>query len=345
MNNTPHFGGGVRCDGMLLMENCLIADNVCNAGGNGSHALGGGVYALTGPVALENSEIVSNQCNSFQTPSGNALGGGVFVASASMLTLTNSIVGCNTVFAGTGSINGAGVYSEAAAATIENTTLARNSTHGLFVASGTATCTNCIIYHNDAGGTQIGGAATVTYSDVQNGFAGTGNINFNPQFMGSGCDCGELISSATAPTVDAGNPAGPNDVCLPPSKGGIPNDMGAYGGPGACNWLGGPSLVLEVFPTSVLPGDEITFTSIGGTEGGPGLLQIVEIIAAPCGTPGMPITVNILPLGCFGPDNRWTLKAIIPPGIPAPLAVTFQSFRLNNNGACCTQSNKVCVEF
>ena len=41
-----------------------------------------------------------------------------------------------------------------------------------------------------------------------------------------------------SPCIDKGNPDPQyNDVCLPPSLGAARNDMGAYGGPGACQWV------------------------------------------------------------------------------------------------------------
>ena len=63
---------------------------------------------------------------------------------------------------------------------------------------------------------------SVTYSDIQDGWTGTGNINSNPQFIG-GDDFHLQLGS---PCIDAGNPDSQyND------PDGSRNDMGAYGGP------------------------------------------------------------------------------------------------------------------
>lgn len=62
---------------------------------------------------------------------------------------------------------------------------------------------NCIVW--DFGGTDPLGAAgghNVTYSDVQGGFAGTGNINVDPQVVNSNGDFHLLPSS---PCIDAGD--------------------------------------------------------------------------------------------------------------------------------------------
>lgn len=81
---------------------------------------------------------------------------------------------------------------------------------------------------------QIGGTANVSYSDVQGGFAGDGNINFNPAIAHTGCTREDLMPVATFPVIDAGNLDPAFNVCFPPSLGTPHNDMGAFGGPGAC---------------------------------------------------------------------------------------------------------------
>ncbi len=110
-----------------------------------------------------------------------------------------------------------------------------NNTQGLELGEGAITVQNCILYFNNANGAQIAGTPTVTYSDVQGGFAGTGNINFNPVFANTN----DFRLIAGSRCIDAGNPdAAYNDTCLPPSLGTARNDMGAWGGPGACRGVG-----------------------------------------------------------------------------------------------------------
>jgi hypothetical protein len=76
-----------------------------------------------------------------------------------------------------------------------------------------------------------GNVVTVTYTDVQGGFAGEGNISANPLFI----DADYRLSSEST-CVDAGDPvATDDDACSPPS-GTVHNDMGAYGGPLGCAW-------------------------------------------------------------------------------------------------------------
>ncbi len=50
-----------------------------------------------------------------------------------------------------------------------------------------------------------------------------------------------LTLQANSPYVDAGDGSGAYlDGCFPPSEGTTVNDIGAYGGPGACAWQGLP---------------------------------------------------------------------------------------------------------
>ena len=61
-----------------------------------------------------------------------------------------------------------------------------------------------------------------------------GNITDDPQFVGSA----DLHLTAGSPCVDAGrSEPSDNDECFPPSLGSDRNDMGAYGGSGACCWV------------------------------------------------------------------------------------------------------------
>jgi len=71
--------------------------------------------------------------------------------------------------------------------------------------------TNCILWGNTASsGAQIykdgTSSVTVSYSDVQSGWTGTGNINANPRFVNAGG--GNLHLQADSPCINAGNPSG-----------------------------------------------------------------------------------------------------------------------------------------
>ena len=60
---------------------------------------------------------------------------------------------------------------------------------------------NCIFW-NDVGG-ELSGTPNVTYSDIQGGFAGPGNINADPQFIDAAG--GDYHLQNTSPCIDAAN--------------------------------------------------------------------------------------------------------------------------------------------
>jgi hypothetical protein len=78
---------------------------------------------------------------------------------------------------------------------------------------------------------------TIAYSDVQGGYAGDGNISFNPAFSGVSCEPVDLALLSGSPAIDTGDPdTALNDGCDPPGLGTARNDMGAFGGPENCGW-------------------------------------------------------------------------------------------------------------
>ncbi len=142
----------------------------------------------------------------------------------------------NCLFEGNTATKGAGIYTLYGALDVRNCTFTGNTaTSGggaLYVSSGTASVANSILW-NDAT-TEIGGTATVSYSDVSGGHAGTGNMNVNPIFLGAD----DFRLSPLSPCVDAGSDAlaasGDLDLADRPRKvdgsGSGPGtvDMGAY---------------------------------------------------------------------------------------------------------------------
>jgi hypothetical protein len=86
-------------------------------------------------------------------------------------------------------LDGGGIYTSGTAMDIINSTLAGNYSYryggGIRVQAGTVNIKNSIIYGNTAGtsGPQISGSPTVTYSDIEGGYSGTGNINSDPLFV------------------------------------------------------------------------------------------------------------------------------------------------------------------
>jgi parallel beta-helix repeat protein len=125
----------------------------------------------------------------------------------------------------------AGCGIEDGIVTVTNCTIAANGLCG--ISSYQPTVTNSIIYYNGSGGTQIEtqSGAVVTYSDVQGGWTGQGNIDAEPLFADAANGDFRLLSNS--PCIDAGDPD--SQCALEPEPNGGRINMGAYGGtPRAC---------------------------------------------------------------------------------------------------------------
>jgi len=224
-----------------MVENCTITNN------DEQYAIGGGIYSAGDSQTIRNCTI-----------SGNVRdwGGGIVCRGAD-LRITNCIITGNLAHVG------AGLHVFGESVTITNCTISENSASlqpgsvrgGLSCESGYVTILNSIFWGNtdSTGGISelaVKGYVQVSYSDIRGGEAsvpvhapgtlvwGPGNIDTLPLFLIGGGDYHLLPGS---PCIDAGHAGAMyNDDCFPPSKGTTRNDMGAYGGPGACDWISCP---------------------------------------------------------------------------------------------------------
>lgn len=185
--------------GAVTVVNCTFRDNYAKY--NGSAVAGSG----TGKVNVYNSEFVNNAVD---TTTGFTLGGAYF-------SLPVGQVVANSVFRGNSAPRGAAIYldtSGSAPATLVNLTIYQNaasSTGGALYSSNNVTVpyamSNSIAWGNTPNqivhvGSQV---PSTTYSDVQGGFSGTGNINADPLFVDAAG--GNLALQITSPAIDAGN--------------------------------------------------------------------------------------------------------------------------------------------
>jgi hypothetical protein len=197
---------------------------------------GGGLRCGDGNPRILNNLIVGNTSGTY--------GGGI-VLNYTGAVIKNNLIAYDTT--GTGYGGGGGIWinhldGSGRARLIENNTLFGNSTGtGTNLAGGVNLLNSQAVLHNNIlwGNrySQVRGSATVTYCDVQGGYAGNGNINADPAFL----DTVRFYLSDTSACVDAGDtstayndPEDPQNLghALWPSRGLLRNDMGAYGGPG-----------------------------------------------------------------------------------------------------------------
>ncbi len=194
--NAIGDGGGISGNGtQATIANCVIRNNRANG-------YGGGISDCNG--RLRNCTISSNIAGS---------GGGLSNYSGQ---LVNCIINNNSADDG----DGGGIYcSPHTSLLIINSTITGNSAWfkggGIFCGPNSLpTITNCILWENDAEfGRQIytfGGFPVVTYSDVQGGHAGQGNIDADPQFVDP--NSGDYHLGAGSPCIDIGD-----NNAVPPS--------------------------------------------------------------------------------------------------------------------------------
>ena len=132
--------------------------------------------------------------------SNTAQFGGAVLLFASSPTFTNCVFRNNFATDSGGGINSFGGGSEM----VTNCTFSGNSantTGGAVATSNSLTLVNCILWGDSPN--EIVGASTVSYSDVQGGFAGIGNIAADPQFVNAAA--GDLRLANISPSIDAGD--------------------------------------------------------------------------------------------------------------------------------------------
>ncbi|HDP35904.1 MAG TPA: DUF1565 domain-containing protein, partial [Candidatus Hydrogenedentes bacterium] len=194
LNNQAIGGdGGAIAGGMLTIETATFRDNI---------SVGGGA-AIARPT--ENSLIRNAR---FSRNRAGGEGGALLLDAA--VRMENCLVYGNG--AGEGAA-GAGIAVESGAPVIWNTTFARNDGYALHNMTGAASprLTNCILWGNtNAIQNTDNATAVVTYSDVQGGQDGQGNIEEDPLFRDIGQ--GDMYLLEDSPCINSGTGTGaPSD--------------------------------------------------------------------------------------------------------------------------------------
>ena len=195
---SPSEGAGGAFYGLPFstsFERCRFIDNT-------SADRGGAVGLANGDMSDTDATFVDCE---FSANHAEGAGGAFHVEDATAV-LTNCLIAQNTA-----AVTG-GVHAEGAATVVMiNTTIADNSAPagaGAIQADGAAdvAIANAIIWGNAAPQIGVGdGGVTATYSDIQGGWAGDGNVDVDPGFVDPG-------ACAYTPTADAVVDAGDNSA-------------------------------------------------------------------------------------------------------------------------------------
>jgi len=226
-NLANDVGGGISCfaDSDALISRNDITGNLAK--------WGGGIYCQGASPTISSNNITDNWAENS--------GGGIACEYYSSPTISNNIISCNSAI-----WHGAGVYCYThSSPTIRNVTISRNWAHdggGVYCDRySSPTIMNTILWADTAADCReiyVGYECnpTVTYSDIEGGWPGEGNIDADPLFRDPEAGDFHLMADycgdpSNSPCIDAGHPDS-LDALLDCFHGlGTERvDMGAYGG-------------------------------------------------------------------------------------------------------------------
>jgi len=182
-----NYGGGLYLTGSSpTIKNCAFSSN--------SGYLGGGIYNIYSSPSVTNCTFASN----------SGYGGGIYNDHSSP-TITNCTFTLNSGYGG-GGINN----DNSSSPTITNCTFTLNSSNsGGGIRNGNSsspTIRNSIIYANTVSQiyNESGCNPTITYSCIEGGYTGTGNIDADPLFVNPPTDLHLQVSPTPSPCINAG---------------------------------------------------------------------------------------------------------------------------------------------
>lgn len=275
--NLAGIGGGMAIGGSPILSNVTFRRNLAKGEGGGMHNSGnptltnvtftgnsaqggGGMLNYGGSPTLINVVFTSNSaknrgdnngngggmCNwngnptltnvSFSGNSAESLGGGVSNWSSNG-TLTNVTLSGNLA-----GIFGGGIFNSESSPTLTNVTISGNSARGgggvYNYSNNSPVIRNSILWGN-ANGAILPPLATVSYSIVQDGYTGVGNLNVDPKFVtpirnSPPTTTGKLHLQEGSPAINAGDNNVMNPTLPTTDLDGNPRiafgivDMGAY---------------------------------------------------------------------------------------------------------------------
>jgi hypothetical protein len=162
------FGGGMH------NNHSSSAVTNCTFSGNNAGDSGGGMYNIYSSPTVTNCTFKGNTADFF--------GGGMHNDDHSSPAVTNCTFSGNSAYKGGGMSN---------------------------LLSSSPTLTNSILWGDDPEEFyNVSATPSVTYSDIQKGYTGTGNINADPMFVDEGN--GDLHLKPFSPCIDAGDNSAPS---------------------------------------------------------------------------------------------------------------------------------------
>jgi hypothetical protein len=260
-NKADFGGGGIACAAASspAITGCEINENRSDFGGGGGIFIHESTPVITactitgnrgdqgGGIHCQRSSPTINRCR-IQNNTADLGGGGIFCETYSSPSIVNSVITQNV-----SGFGGGGIYCRNfSSPTIIHCTISNNRAElwnsvnwggGILCQGGSSpTMTNSIVWANTPTQWVLINSSTplVTYSDIQGGFSGVGNIDSNPLFA----EEEDYQLAINSPCIDTGNPpptslSGNEHAALDYLEKSRPQgagwDMGAYESTGAVN--------------------------------------------------------------------------------------------------------------
>ena len=239
-NAATRFGGGLdSVRSTVALVRCTLRDNSAGFDGGGLGTLGGTVTldrcsfiqnvagGQGGAVSFNGTDGVVRSCSVVMNSA--QFGGGLSFDGSTAVAVVGCMVGANAA-----TISGGGIDVFNCSPAITSTTLANNTAASGAGIGGSGTgspITNCIVWGNQPDAMAFGGssAPTVSFSDVEGGYAGVGNIDADPEF--ANLTGGNYRIGPTSACIDSGTNAAAflpsRDFDRQPRIGGAAVDLGA----------------------------------------------------------------------------------------------------------------------
>jgi len=213
-NNTADYGGGMHMDfSDPSLTNVTISGNTADD----DYSKGGGMYLYYSNPSLTNVTISGNTAD---------YGGGINLDGYSDPTLNHVTISNNTADYGggmklyysnpsltnvtisgnTAEYSGGGMYSYSSNPNLTHVTISNNSGGGMYCQYNTCNTilTNSIIWGNSPESISFNEEPVITYSDIEGGWEGEGNIDSDPLFTYP--EYGDYTLIETSPCIDTGDP-------------------------------------------------------------------------------------------------------------------------------------------
>ena len=221
--NIPNGGSGLfllNCNSNIIR--CTIKNNTDNPASGVSNYGGGGVLVYGGSTNIQSSKIIANYAKGY--------GGGISLYAGSSAFIENTIIS-NNIGGTAGNYTGGGIHTDNCNFVLKNSVIWGNDEFGISIGGyPNVTIFNSVLFNNVPDQIIGGFNLNITYSDIQGGSTGVGNINVNPNFVNPSANNFNLLDYSQC--IGSGSNIGINqfdiNMQIRPTPSGSNCDIGAY---------------------------------------------------------------------------------------------------------------------